>query len=150
MQVIHRSLDGVALPDIKACDHIERESERGVSISRYLAQAKQCANCGGYMCADCEDDAVICHACPGAICWTCQETARKRKHTTGPESPARVVDGLDFVWEYLCNPCRDKQDAAKRLLIGLAIGMDWVHHTWLDELVDRLESAIEKAKEALL
>jgi hypothetical protein len=149
MQIIQRSLDGVALPDIKYCEHLGALSEQTTIC---LGNYKQCANCAGYMCADCEDYAVICHACPASICKECQETARKRQSGTYGEA-CRLYD-------YLCNPCRDKQDEATIEL--LRVGMKWGEaiealselgrEPWLDELLDassRLESAIEKAKEAL-
>jgi hypothetical protein len=159
MQVIHRSLDGAPLPDIKACEHLAGTDPDLLVLSE---SSVQCANCGGYLCADCEDDAVICHSCPGAICKECQETARKRDKpctsVTGKHSVNLATDRCVMCsknafnravgGDYLCNLCRDKQDAAKRTFLAETVSRDWDHGMWLDELLDKSESAIAKAKEA--
>lgn len=141
MQIIQRSLDGAPLPEIRACDHLAGTAARVFSML-VLSRLKQCANCCGFTCPNCEDDAVICHACPASICKECQQTARKRKHDCNEQPNCNVCD-------YLCNPCRDKQDAAKRKFLAEMVSRDWDHHIWLDELLDKSECAIQKAKESL-
>src|ERR1700677_3540346 len=94
METIHRSLEGAPLPDIRVCRHLAAlaDSQHGSPLRGHVS----CANCGGHLCGDCEDDAGHCSAgvCLGLICADCLATARKRKHITGPDSPARVIDGL--------------------------------------------------------
>src|ERR1700722_20611145 len=104
METIHRSLDGAPLADIKVCDHIDANTEVGEGID--VAGLKQCANCSGYMCADCLGDAANCHSCPKIICEGCLATARKRACTS-------IVKPSFIHYDYLCAPCCAKQDAAR-------------------------------------
>jgi hypothetical protein len=153
METIHRTLNNVPLPDVRACRHLAEYQSCDVHAHPV------CANCAGYLCVSCEDDAVHCSGstCIGVICLECQTTARKRtvpffsdwRQRLSGENPQRT--------EYLCATCCTKQDAAKLKLedeIDDTVTSPYVSFrfspdTWLDEIVDRLETAVEKAKEAL-
>jgi hypothetical protein len=151
METIHRELDGAPLPDIKVCSHIAGWWPVPVSVYKVSEQYKQCANCSGYLCADCEDDAVICTSGPHSICAECKETARRRTITKGwggcPSDPLRKIG------EYLCAPCCDKQDMAKAIFAqncaGVEILLRFHPDMWLDELTEPMGVALEKAMEAL-
>jgi hypothetical protein len=142
METIHRALDDCPLPDVRVCRHLARTDSCNEPFAYSVQGLKQCANCQGYLCADCEDDAVICHACPAAICEECQEKARRRVvGWTG--------DRMDMPHnDYLCNPCCAKQDAAQTELLH-AMDTAAIRGEWLDDIVENLEAEIEKAKEAL-
>jgi hypothetical protein len=181
METIHRSLEGAPLPDVRVCRHLAGETKaRGIPD---LTRKKQCANCQGYLCADCEDDAVICHACPAAICEECQEKARKRGICTRCEGAGRYCSqcgdapcvcrlddempppmhcvpcrGTGFIpagrerVDYLCNPCCAKQDAARESLKSFVTTIEFQlrwSELWLDDIVDKLKTAMERAEEAL-
>lgn len=162
METISRSLEGATMPD-KACDHLLR----GGFTSLPIKEHPRCANCSTYLCSDCQDSAVHCHShgstCLGIICVECQKTARKRQvgcQCVAPQSCKfcefyKSTGGKTL--DYLCAPCCAKQDSAQKMLV-LEIGAMWskipaIHTSsdaiWLDDIVDKLEAALEKAKEAL-
>jgi hypothetical protein len=143
METIHRLLDNIPLPDVRVCQHLAMMIDNDQWPSR---DAKSCANCSGLLCPSCEDDAVHCSGgtCLGLICEECQATARKRDvDTTGP---TRAVG-------YLCAPCCAKQDAAQKTLhlriSTLDDGGIFRSDAWLDDIVAKLDEALERAKEAL-
>jgi hypothetical protein len=84
----------------------------------------------------------------GIICAECQATARKR------ERPVLKLGEYadEQSYDYLCSPCCDKQDAASSTLTEGAlkiIGEAILRKEWLDDIVAKLEEAIDKAREAL-
>jgi hypothetical protein len=142
--------NGAPVPDIKACDHLKRVTFTSLPIKEHPA----CADCGTHICSDCQDDAVHCHShgstCLGIICEDCLDTARKR------DIKRPMFDGKRNAQipttDYLCAPCCAKQDAARFALAGpalLALDDIGTASVWLDDIVDQLEAALQKAKEAL-
>jgi hypothetical protein len=148
-------------PEIKACSHLQSGTFTSLPVKEHQA----CANCGTHICSDCQDDAVHCHSrgstCLGIICEDCLETARKR------DIKRPMFDGKRNAQipttDYLCIPCCAKQDTARKELgmsitdlmcltlftSGDGLGQYWPSRIWLDEIIDKLETALEKVKEAL-
>jgi hypothetical protein len=151
------------ITSIKACSHLLSGTFTSLPIKEHPA----CAECGTHICSDCQDDAVHCHShgstCLGIICEECLETARKR------DIKRPMFDGKRNAQipttDYLCAPCCAKQDAARRTLDeSLADQLrvvrfihaqsnetipTWPASEWLDDIVDQLEAALQKAKESL-
>jgi hypothetical protein len=104
-----------------------------------------CANCAKGMCIDCEDDAALCVSCGGTVCPDCQAHARRRAYYGSLYQRSG--------YEYLCNPCCAKQDAAMAplydALMECADAISREPGPWLLAIVDQLEAALEKAKESL-
>jgi|HubBroStandDraft_6_1064221.scaffolds.fasta_scaffold542312_2 hypothetical protein len=130
---------------LPAIDHLTfGKCECGKSLK---PNTVKCANCEKGICVDCEDDAVICAAGSHTICADCLETARKRIADQDLNDTGHVVTKYD----YLCDPCCVRQDKAK-LLLRAHIGRMFpfvLPGGWLPDIIDQLEAAIEKAKEAL-
>jgi hypothetical protein len=144
MKTIHRTLGNIPLPDVRVCRHLA-----ACEVPILLNRAR-CANCAGYLCGDCEDDAVHCSGgtCVGLICEECQATARKR------DIKRQMFDGKRNAQipttDYLCSPCFAKQDAATVELMYKIDPEDLLTPSiWLDDIVAKLEEAVEKAKESL-
>jgi hypothetical protein len=113
----------------------------------------ECANCGRGILLDCEDQAVRCIGGDhdgvesGLICLECQETARKR------EIHPLELCGNRTRTEFLCAGCCAKQDAAANKLEASINEITPLPlrppKFWLDDILEKLEAATEKAREAL-
>jgi hypothetical protein len=172
MQIIKLFQGDAEVAPLRLCDHLALKYDDPISVpgeETLSLQNVKCPNCGTWMCARCQDDAVRCDGgvCVGRICAECQATARKRdnrevcscpypdfweghRHCRNCGKPRR---GESDAYDYLCAPCCARQDeAAQKLHEAMRIPASQLLYPekfWLDEILEALDSATGKARDAL-
>lgn len=121
-----------------ACRNCEGESDGSNNVP--------CQNCGGSICLDCQDRARNCSAecCRKSICEDCLEGAWNRP-------VGRLIGGI-APREYLCASCCAAQTVARidlAVLVATAASALNNGSVWLSDICEKLEEALEKAKEVL-